>query len=85
MRKVTTSYQQEFLLFGFQPENVDSDKLECRDCRLAMINDCMEKSKLLAHQQPEHPGSVGKERNYFEKRMEIKQEECTKTIRISYK
>ena len=84
MRKVATSYQQQFLLLGFQPENVDSDKLECADCRLAMTNDSMKKSKLLAHEQPEHPGSVENERNYFEKRMEIKQEECTKTTRISY-
>ena len=59
-RKTVRNYQQNFLLLGFYPFTADSEKAECVDCGLIMINDSIKKSKLLAHQQVKHTSSVGK-------------------------
>ena len=80
-RKAARSYQQEFLLLGFQPSNADSDKPKCVDCGLVTTNDSMKKSKLLAHEQLKHPGSVGKERSYFENKAELCKENAPKPLK----
>ena len=59
-RKTTRNYQHDFLLLGFHPSSADSEKPVCVDCGYVWTNGSMEKSKLLAHQQLKHPGSVGK-------------------------
>ena len=59
-RKTVRNYQQDFLLLGFYLLTADSEKPECVDCGLIMTNDSIKKSKLLAHQQVEHPSSVEK-------------------------
>ena len=58
-----------FLLLGFYPSTADSEKPECVDCGLIMTNGSMKKSKLLAHQQVKHAGSVEKELSYFENKV----------------
>ncbi|CAI9734974.1 Hypothetical predicted protein [Octopus vulgaris] len=70
-RKITRNYLQDALLLGVLPSNDDSEKSQCVDCVLIMTNDSIQKSKLQAHQQQRQPGSVGKERSYFEKKPKL--------------
>ena len=84
-RKTTRNYQDDFLLLGFLPSSADSEKPECVNCGLVMTNDSMKKSKLFAHQQLKHPGSVGKDRSYFKKKVELRQKNAPKTLEFCFK
>ena len=44
-RKITRSYQQDFLLLGLQPSAADPEKPECVDCGIVMTNDSMKKNQ----------------------------------------
>ena len=79
-RKTVRNHWQDFFLLGFYPSTADSEKPECVDCGLIMTNIFMKKSKLLAHQQVKHPGSVGKELSYFEKKVELRQKHAPKPL-----
>ncbi len=84
-RKITRNYQADFLLLGFFPSSADSEKPECVDCGLVMTNNSMKKSKLFAHQQLKHPGSVGKGHSYFKKKVELRQKHAPKTLDFCFK
>ena len=45
-----------------------------------MTNDFVKNSKLLAYQLLKHPGSVGIERSYFEKEVELCKKKKTKPL-----
>ena len=42
-RKATRTYQQEFLLLGFQSFNTDSDMPGCEDSRFVMTDNWMKR------------------------------------------
>ena len=83
-RKTVRNHQQDFLLLGFYPSTAKSEKPECVDCGFIMTNNSMKKSKLLAHQQVKHPGSVRKELSYFEKKSRVTAEARSKTFRFFF-
>ena len=84
-RKAVRNYQQDFLLLGFYTSTANSEKPECVDCGLIMTNDSMKKSKLLAHQQMKHPGSVGKKLSYFEKKVELRRKHAPRPLDFLWK
>ena len=58
-------YNDDFIMFGFV--SVDT-KPTCLECGVTLTNDSMKKVKLLHHQKSKHPSSVGKDREYYERK-----------------
>ena len=58
-------YNDDFIMFGFV--SVDAKPM-CLECGATLTNDSMKKVKLLHHQKSKHPSSVGKDREYFERK-----------------
>ena len=58
-------YNDDFIMFGFV--SVDAKPM-CLECGVMLTNDSMKKFKLLHHQKSKHSSSVGKDREYFEKK-----------------
>ena len=58
-------YNDDFIVFGFV--SVDAKPM-CLECGVTLTNDSMKKVKLLHHQKSKHPSSVGKDREFFERK-----------------
>ena len=58
-------YHESYLLFGFIPSVLYSDKAECLFCGVVLSNDSMKPAKLKIHQNTKHPSTVEKEDIYF--------------------
>ena len=58
-------YNDDFIMFGFV--SVDAKSM-CLECGVTLTNDSMKKVKLLHHQKSKNPSSVGKDREYFERK-----------------
>ena len=58
-------YNDDFIMFGFV--SVDAKPM-CLECGVTLTNDSMKKVKLLHNQKSKHPSSVGKDREYFERK-----------------
>ena len=58
-------YNDDFNMFGFV--SVDAKPM-CLKCGVTLTNDSMKKVKLLHHRKSKHPSSVGKDREYFERK-----------------
>ena len=59
-------YNDDFIMFGFI--SVDPKPM-CLECGVTLTNDSIKKVKLVHHQKSKHPSSVGKDREYFERKM----------------
>ena len=55
----------DFIMFGFV--SVDAKPM-CLECGVTLTNNSMKKVKLRHHQKFRHPSSVGKDREYFERK-----------------
>ena len=58
-------YNDDFIMFGLV--SVDAKPM-CLECDVMLTNDSMKKVKLLHHQKSKHSSSVGKDREYFERK-----------------
>ena len=58
-------YKDDFIMFGLV--SVDAKPI-CLECGVMLTNDSMKKVKLLHHQKSKHSSSVGKDREYFERK-----------------
>ena len=58
-------YNDDFIMFGFVSFDAKPVGLECG---VTLTNNSMKKVKLLHHQKSKHPSSLGKDREYFERK-----------------
>ena len=58
-------YNNDLIISGFV--SIDAKPM-CLECGVMLTNDSMKKVKLLHHQKSKHPSSVGKDREYFERK-----------------
>ena len=61
-------HNDDFIMFGFV--SVDAKPM-CLECGVTLTNDSTKKVKLLHHQESKRPSSVGKDREYFERKKKI--------------
>ena len=68
-------HNDDFIMFGFV--SVDAKPM-CLECGVTLTNNFLKKVKLLHHKKSKHSSSVGKDREYFER----KKNTASQTIRL---